>query len=448
MDFEWQGYGPVDATSPFHKYAMESSKKRKSTGIPCSNKAAITDQMAGTHSQFDSPAKPSLPSLDEPNGKPWFFSNAPVSPTEQPSPFRAPSFTTPRKPFDIDFSSPADSSPAEQADNEETPDAKPYEFTSTSAKPATKRNSLFGMYGRFAPSPGRKPYNDALERRIHKRRRRAQNFDSQTALVRRASDDTSSDEADQLTQTTDKRTLSNPQRYQCQEQDQPQSWLRSCFTFITSFPDAPVIIANYLQIFFNFAIFSSVLYMLYSFYKTIQADVDRTSDEAMAEVLSEMAQCSRNYIENQCGADARLPALEAICSNWELCMNRDPAAVKRAKLSAYTFAEIVNSFFEPISLKTMAFASILVILSIAVNNVTFTLFRRQYESHHQNPNTFNPQYQLHPSGQYTVPMTPGVAFPSQVTWHDNFQGNDRRIEYSMSPTKLKDRGRSRSPEKR
>jgi hypothetical protein len=404
--------------------------------------------MAGTRSQFDSPAKSNLPSLDEPNGKPWFFANAPVSPTEQPSPFRAPSFTTPRKPFDIDFSSPPDSSPAEQADNEETPDAKPYEFTSTSAKPANKRNSLFGMYGRFAPSPGRKPYNDALERRIHKRRRRAQNFDSQTALVRRPSDDISSDEAGQLTQTINKRAISNSQPYQSQAQDQPQSWLRSCFTFLTSFPDAPAIIAKYLQIFFNFVIFSSVFYMLYSFYKTIQADVDRTSDEAMAEVLSEMAQCSRNYIENQCGADARLPALEAICSNWELCMNRDPAAVKRARLSAHTFAEILNSFVEPISLKTMAFASILVILSIAVNNVTFTLFRRQYEAHHQDPNALKPPYQQHPSGRYTVPLTPGIPFPSQVTWHRNFQGNDRRIEYSMSPSKLKDRTRSRSPEKR
>ena len=107
--------------------------------------------------------------------------DAPISYLQINRNIRAPSFTTPRKPVDLDFSSGPETSPADQADNEETPDAKPFEFTSGSAKPTNKRNSLFGMYGKFAPSPGRvfKPYNDALERRIHKRRRRAQNFDSQ-----------------------------------------------------------------------------------------------------------------------------------------------------------------------------------------------------------------------------------------------------------------------------
>jgi Di-sulfide bridge nucleocytoplasmic transport domain len=34
-------------------------------------------------------------------------------------------------------------------------------------------------------------------------------------------------------------------------------------------------------------------------------------------------------------------------------MNRDPTVVGRARVSAETFAEIVNSFIEPISYKTM-----------------------------------------------------------------------------------------------
>ena len=451
MDFEWQGkHGPVDATSPFHRYAMESNKKR--TYAPSAADAS-SNAHAGTHSQFDSPAKTNLPSLSEPNGKPWFFSNVPTSPPEQ-SQFRAPSFTTPRKPVDLDFSSGPETSPADQADNEETPDAKPFEFTSGSAKSTNKRNSLFGMYGRFAPSPGRmaKPFNDALERRIHKRRRRAQNFDNQLALARRASDDTSSDEAGVLMK---QRSFSQTQQHaQNNFEPQREGWLRSTFTFLTTYPDAPAILAKYLQIFFNFVIFSSIFYMLYSFYATIRADVDRASDEAMAEVLSEMAQCSKNYIENQCGADARLPALETVCSNWELCMNRDPGAVKRARLSAHTFAEILNSFVEPISLKTMAFASTLVVLSIVVNNVTFTLYRRQYEQHHhQPPPHYSQQYPNHPSGymgQYLA--SPGVPYQQQLNWNDNnqsYEGNQRRLEWNMSPTKSQSgRGRSRSPEKR
>ena len=130
-------------------------------------------------------------------------------------------------------------------------------------------------------------------------------------------------------------------------------WITGLFTFIHTYPDAPSIIAKYLQVFFNAVILGGCLYMFWSFYATIRADVDRASEDAMAEVLAEMATCSRNYIENRCAADTRLPALETVCSNWELCMNRDPKAVKRARLSAHTFAEIFNSFVEPISLKTM-----------------------------------------------------------------------------------------------
>ncbi len=457
MDFEWQRHhGPVDVTSPFHRYAMESSKKRKSA-LPESTTASNVH--VGTHGQIDSPGKTNVPSLIEPNSKPWFFSSAPISPPDQ-SQYRAPSFTTPRKPVDLDFSSGPETSPADQADNEETPDAKPFEFTSGSVKPTSKRNSLFGMYGKFAPSPARvsKPYNDALERRIHKRRRRAQNFDSQVALARRTSDDTSSDEVGALTKSShDPRSFSKAQPQYQYGSTQSEGWLRSTFTFLTTYPDAPAILAKYLQIFFNFVIFSSIFYMLYSFYATIRADVDRASDEAMSEVLSEMAQCSKNYVDNRCGADARLPALETVCSNWELCMNRDPSAVKRARLSAHTFAEILNSFVEPISLKTMAFASTLVILSIVVNNVTFTFFRRQYEQHHHHqPTNYAHPYPNHPSGSFQHPAvqmghhptSPG--FQQQLSWDNNqtIDGNQRRLEYNRSPSKGHlERDRSRSPQK-
>lgn len=125
------------------------------------------------------------------------------------------------------------------------------------------------------------------------------------------------------------------------------------FTFIESFPNAPSLLAKYLQLLFNSAIILGCLYAIYSFWSTIQADVNRASEEAAAETLAEMAACAKSYVDNRCAGDRRLPALETVCNNWELCMNRDPNSVKRARLSAHTFAEILNSFVEPISLKTM-----------------------------------------------------------------------------------------------
>ena len=66
-----------------------------------------------------------------------------------------------------------------------------------------------------------------------------------------------------------------------------------------------------------------------------------------------MAVCSKEYLENRCAPSTRVPAMEKACMAWEKCMNRDPSVVGRARVSAETFAEIINSFIEPISYKTM-----------------------------------------------------------------------------------------------
>lgn len=350
MDFEWQGHGPVDPSSPFHKHIMEAQARKRTAALDHPNKSSSMLKSPGTHNEFNSPKKANFPSLREPNNQPFFFSNTPTSPPPA-SPFRTTSFTTPRKPFDIDFSSgPENSSPLGPTDNDETPDAKPnpIEFKSNPSKTESKRNSLFGFYGRFAPSPGRgeirKPHSDAIARRIHKKRRRAQAFDKQLVFGKRSDSMEDDSDDDQLPSPTDPKQ---------QPPVQEVGWMTGLFTFIHTYPDAPSIIAKYLQVFFNAAILGGCLYMFWSFYATIRADVDRASEDAMAEVLAEMATCSKNYIDNRCAADTRLPALESVCSNWELCMNRDPSAVKRARLSAHTFAEIFNSFVEPISLKTM-----------------------------------------------------------------------------------------------
>ena len=72
-----------------------------------------------------------------------------------------------------------------------------------------------------------------------------------------------------------------------------------------------------------------------------------------SEILAEMAVCAREFKENKCERDSRVPAMETVCNNWEKCMQRDPYKVGRSRLSASMFAEIVNSFIEPISLKAI-----------------------------------------------------------------------------------------------
>lgn len=154
--------------------------------------------------------------------------------------------------------------------------------------------------------------------------------------------------------------------------------------------DLPYIASGYLQLGFNLFLISIILYFLVSFITTIQADVNKKVEEYSAEILSEISVCSKDYLENRCSPDQRVPAMQMACQAWERCMERDPAKVGRARVSAETFAEIVNSLIEPISYKTMVFCLALIFGSLFVSNFAFGLLRQKQYSSHQSTSPHNP----------------------------------------------------------
>ncbi len=115
----------------------------------------------------------------------------------------------------------------------------------------------------------------------------------------------------------------------------------------------PLVIMGYLQVAFNVILISSLLYFAFSFCRTVSRDVQLKVDEQLSALMSEISFCSKQYVENRCSPELRVPAMEKACIGWETCMRRDPSVTGRAKLSAETFAEIINGFIEPISYKTM-----------------------------------------------------------------------------------------------
>lgn len=133
----------------------------------------------------------------------------------------------------------------------------------------------------------------------------------------------------------------------------PKGTLTGWAEFLTAHPTLPQILSWYAQLTLNAFIISFVIFMLYNFYSTIRKDVDKKSMEAISELLAEVQVCARQYTENKCAPETRVPAMETVCTNWEKCMNRDTRALSRAKISVGMWAEIFNSFVEPISWKTM-----------------------------------------------------------------------------------------------
>jgi hypothetical protein len=88
-------------------------------------------------------------------------------------------------------------------------------------------------------------------------------------------------------------------------------------------------------------------------FSAIKADVDKAAQESIARASEEIGQCARDYVDNRCGYDQRVPSIKQFCSDWEVCMGRDANQVGRARVSASVLAGIINNFVEPISYKAM-----------------------------------------------------------------------------------------------
>lgn len=304
----------------------------------------------GPYGVFDSPTKIKSPSRS------FVFSQSPPpqragSPSRPDAIFGKPAFSTPRK-FDLDFSSGAEnaSSPENLADNEGTPEP---------ALPAKreKRNSLFGLYGRFAPSPGRgeiprmiNNYATAQARRVHKRRRRERDLDR---CLRRDSDY----ESDRPSSSEGGK--SGDQQKEKQSDGAPvapvrASWYSSFsdfFTLLEDHPNVPRILSYWLQLAVNVGVFLFVVWIVGAFVMSIRNDINQASALRTEEIEAEKRECSDQYLVNRCQADQRPPALQAACSNWERCMSQDSSHVGHATVSVQTISLILSGFVDNISWK-------------------------------------------------------------------------------------------------
>ncbi|KAL8917723.1 MAG: hypothetical protein Q9208_007775 [Pyrenodesmia sp. 3 TL-2023] len=342
-----------------------------------------------------SPHKTSLPPVPD-----SLSTKLPSTPSAKlPSQFRTPSFTTPQRSLDLDFSSGPEyqSSPA-NGDTEDTPEHNNREAmaknngTMVQFKGEKKQPAL-GIFGRYGMSGRgeiqRRPHNDLMVRRIHKRKRRDADRDVRIAR-RRTAEDSESDGDEHARPSSSEGAKRNISKVH------DIGMIPAFFSYLETHPNLPHILSYYAQFLLNFFLVSIVIYMIYAFWSTIRSDVNEKSKEAASEILVEMAMCARDFRDNKCDkSESRVPAMESICNSWEKCMQRDPTMVGRAKVSAHTFAEIINNFFQPISAKAMISLGVLFLGCLAVNNFTMYLFR--HKTHPTPLPSQPPQYPQHPS---------------------------------------------------
>ncbi|GAM90534.1 hypothetical protein ANO11243_085780 [Dothideomycetidae sp. 11243] len=395
MDFEYQnGTGPIDIRSPFAQVSGNHQRTFASTLDDSSpRKRAL-------RTAFGSPSKPSSPT--KMFGTP-FAQN------------RNPLFGTPRM-QDVDMASSGGETPkspemSSMLDSDATPDnnafrklpasfeAKQNPFAPSSPSKVKdkreervketekRRDSWWSRAAGLISSPGRGEVprgvhtNDKVAKKAQKKRR----GDAVRQLVKLRSNSLSDSEIAQSPSPSKskKRSRWGSKRDTPEPEAEPKPQQVGSVTaiakFLTDHPTLPQILSWYAQLTLNSFIILSIIWLLYSFYATIRSDIDKKSSEAVAELLAEMAVCARQYTENRCAPDTRVPAMETVCTNWEKCMNRDTRALGRARISVGMWAEIFNGFIEPISWKAMIFTFFLLFGAVALSNLPFSMLRHRAE---------------------------------------------------------------------
>jgi hypothetical protein len=215
-----------------------------------------------------------------------------------------------------------------------------------------RKNSSEGkeLVTKGSPTAGRgeitKPYSQKVAMKVQKKREKEQL--KRRKLIREA--------VDSETEVDTEVDMPNARK----QQPASQGWdIGGFFHYIESHPNLPHVLSFYAQLALNMFLVFGIMYLIYSFWSTIRSDVDKKSQEAMSEVLAEIAVCAKHWKDNQCDRGSVLPALESVCREWEKCMNKDHKSIGRARVSAHTFAEIFNSFIEPISWKAMVCLTLL-----------------------------------------------------------------------------------------
>lgn len=119
-------------------------------------------------------------------------------------------------------------------------------------------------------------------------------------------------------------------------------------------PMTPYTLTLYFQLFFNLIVIAMFLYAIYITYSALKTDINFKIQSYTIQLLDEISQCLKQYLLNKCDSPNRPPAIEADCNFLEKCQNQDPTLISRSKITSEILGEIINSFFNTISHKSIS----------------------------------------------------------------------------------------------
>ncbi|OIW30480.1 hypothetical protein CONLIGDRAFT_280070 [Coniochaeta ligniaria NRRL 30616] len=385
MDWEYQSTGPIDMSSPFAKVAQ--GPRTSLFDSPSKYGRQNPNPFAATPSQPSGiPLSPSKQQQPLPPHSTFF--NPKLQPQLQNKfsapPFRNPAFTTPQKRVDeLAFSevSGAESSPA-MTDASEMPEDTPEvdrsdDFGRMTITQSSTNRPLFGA-ATGSKARSRTPGRGELRRRdpdrylrgkIRKRTRQAGDRDVGSVRSRLPHD---SDDSDSDWEQDGGATAGGKAR----RQRSKPGFFAGMLSAVGNNPNVPIILSKWVQLTVNVVIVGGVLWFFWGAISMVRSDLAHATEKARSVVLAEMQACTHEYTKNRCSPKSeRLPALAAVCDEWEACMNQDPTSVMKVQVSARNLAEIINEFVGVMSLKAWGFILSALLVAIIANNVGFSRLR-------------------------------------------------------------------------
>ncbi|KAI1827621.1 hypothetical protein F4861DRAFT_327663 [Xylaria intraflava] len=432
MEWEYQSTGPMDPSSPF----AQSTKKALDKNILGGASGFSSYRQNGFARMASSPSK-ALPPTPMQQQTPSIFSSARGPKPTAATPFRNATFTTPRRPFDIDVLSPVESSPAvtEASDLPETPDHdQSFDFSHMTMTPAsvnrhrspvTKR-----VNGKGEISKAIFPMRDKV------RKRKRYNADRDVSGYRLpyiypGEGDDSEYESDESTFQPNK-----PQGRE-KKNHREEGWFGGFLATIQRHPYAPGILGYWLSFAFSLVCVAGTLWVGWTILGGLRADFAAARSSVRGDIMQEMAKCRSHYIDNKCSPiEERLPAVLQLCDEWFICMNQDPDSVQSVRLGAKNIVEIINGIVDTMSYKTIA---LLVIFFVAFLFSGRSLYR---SANYPDITTHTPPAysQPHPSQQPAPQQIYWQAIQPQTPRHQTSRrllSNDETPETDASPPKFK-----------
>ncbi|KAF7455957.1 Di-sulfide bridge nucleocytoplasmic transport domain protein [Cryptosporidium felis] len=136
---------------------------------------------------------------------------------------------------------------------------------------------------------------------------------------------------------------------------------------------------EFVRLIFSVITILFTVYVVFGVTLVIKNDIESKIQISVTSIIDEMNICSKQYVDNKCQPDQRVPAMEDKCIEWEKCMSQNPTIIARKSIfTAQIIGEIINTFFDQISFKS-AFFIFGFIIALVIGNyfvITSTLHKK------------------------------------------------------------------------